>query len=307
MHLRAHRRLRDRGAPLVRPLQPGTLGGRDVEPRSTRWTSEQWLAGLTDALYPHDRRRAPGPWHLLVQPRDQYDWHRMLTHPIGEITRVGLFDDARQARPVAAAYAAIAAKYSAWRPAARAQARRCPDDAIPRRFDAAIVIAKPLNDRWPGCGASGRLPAVVDGQDRLVDVTRLLRGQPGDRARNLFRGGGPAGESDRWELALECISLAEQPSLRCLSPSRPDNVRCTEWASHRTCRRCASSLRSDDRQAFRSATSIQYVDGPLPFSPRGGRDEMLSPSAWLNVGQSRPARHQSDRHHAPRIRPASSA
>ena len=38
---------------------------------------------------------------------DQYDWHTMLTKPVGEVTEVGLFDARRAARPVAAAYAEL--------------------------------------------------------------------------------------------------------------------------------------------------------------------------------------------------------
>jgi beta-glucosidase/6-phospho-beta-glucosidase/beta-galactosidase len=71
-----------------------------------------WLTTLTAAL---DRMRADGLpvrgicWYSRG---DQYDWHTMLTRPVGEITRVGLFDDQRQARPVAHAYAALAREHA---------------------------------------------------------------------------------------------------------------------------------------------------------------------------------------------------
>ena len=40
---------------------------------------------------------------------DQVDWESMLTVPVGAVTEVGLFDMDRRARPVAAAYGALAA------------------------------------------------------------------------------------------------------------------------------------------------------------------------------------------------------
>jgi hypothetical protein len=39
---------------------------------------------------------------------DQFDWHTALARPVGEVTEVGLFDVARQARPVAGAFAELA-------------------------------------------------------------------------------------------------------------------------------------------------------------------------------------------------------
>jgi beta-glucosidase/6-phospho-beta-glucosidase/beta-galactosidase len=69
-----------------------------------------WLDALTAAL---DRLRTDGlPVRGLCwySRGDQYDWHTMLTRPVGEVTRVGLFDDERRPRPVAAAYAALAAR-----------------------------------------------------------------------------------------------------------------------------------------------------------------------------------------------------
>ena len=40
---------------------------------------------------------------------DQFDWQTALAVPVGAVTEVGLFDDARRARPSAAAFAALAA------------------------------------------------------------------------------------------------------------------------------------------------------------------------------------------------------
>lgn len=74
---------------------------------------ERWLAGLIDALYRMIDDGLPARGICWYSRGDQYDWHTMLTRPVGEVTRVGLFDDARQARPVAAAYAEMAAKHSA--------------------------------------------------------------------------------------------------------------------------------------------------------------------------------------------------
>lgn len=67
-----------------------------------------WLDRLVVAL---DRLRADGlPMRGVCwySRGDQYDWHTMLTKPVGEVTEVGLFDAARSPRPVAAAYAALA-------------------------------------------------------------------------------------------------------------------------------------------------------------------------------------------------------
>jgi beta-glucosidase/6-phospho-beta-glucosidase/beta-galactosidase len=71
-----------------------------------------WLVTLTAAL---DRMRTDGLpvrgicWYSRG---DQYDWHTMLTRPVGEVTRVGLFDDRRRPRPVADAFAALARRHS---------------------------------------------------------------------------------------------------------------------------------------------------------------------------------------------------
>jgi beta-glucosidase/6-phospho-beta-glucosidase/beta-galactosidase len=70
----------------------------------------EWLHKLTAAL---DRLRANGlPVHGLCwySRGDQYDWHTMLTRPVGEITEVGLFDANRQPRTAAGDYARLAAE-----------------------------------------------------------------------------------------------------------------------------------------------------------------------------------------------------
>ncbi|MGZ4683407.1 MAG: family 1 glycosylhydrolase [Acidimicrobiales bacterium] len=72
-----------------------------------------WLDQLVAAL---DRLRAGGlPVHGLCwySRGDQFDWHTMLTRPVGEVTEVGLFDVDRNPRPVAAAYAQLAERRSA--------------------------------------------------------------------------------------------------------------------------------------------------------------------------------------------------
>ncbi len=69
-----------------------------------------WLDRLVAAL---DRLRADGlPVHGLCwySRGDQFDWHTMLTRPVGEVTEVGLFDTERAPRPVASAIARLAAQ-----------------------------------------------------------------------------------------------------------------------------------------------------------------------------------------------------
>ncbi len=68
-----------------------------------------WLERLVATI---DKLRAEGlPAHGLCwySRGDQFDWHTMLTRPIREVTRVGLFDVDRAPRPVAAAIARLAA------------------------------------------------------------------------------------------------------------------------------------------------------------------------------------------------------
>ncbi len=68
----------------------------------------RWLDRLVAGL---DRLRAGGLpvrgvcWYSRG---DQYDWHTMLSRPVGEVTEVGLFDADRSPRPVAAVFAALA-------------------------------------------------------------------------------------------------------------------------------------------------------------------------------------------------------
>jgi beta-glucosidase/6-phospho-beta-glucosidase/beta-galactosidase len=75
--------------------------------------ASRWLDALVGVL---DRLRAEGLpvrgvcWYSRG---DQYDWHTMLTRPVGEVTEVGLFDTARRPRAVAAAYAQLAARHRA--------------------------------------------------------------------------------------------------------------------------------------------------------------------------------------------------
>jgi hypothetical protein len=71
---------------------------------------QAWLAELSAGL---DRMGAAGLpvrgvcWYSRG---DQFDWDTALAEPVGTVTEVGLFDAARRPRPVAAAYAALAAR-----------------------------------------------------------------------------------------------------------------------------------------------------------------------------------------------------
>jgi hypothetical protein len=69
----------------------------------------RWLDRLVAGL---DRLRAadvPVRGLCWYSRGDQFDWHTMLTRPIGAVTEVGLFDVDRKPRPVAAAIARLAA------------------------------------------------------------------------------------------------------------------------------------------------------------------------------------------------------
>lgn len=69
----------------------------------------RWLDELVAAL---DRLRAdglPARGVCWYSRGDQVDWDAVLVHPVGEVTEVGLYDTSRRPRPVAAAYAALAA------------------------------------------------------------------------------------------------------------------------------------------------------------------------------------------------------
>lgn len=71
----------------------------------------RWLDALTAGL---DRLTAAGRpvrgicWYSRG---DQYDWDLALVAPVGTVTEVGLYDADRRPRPVAAAYAALAARH----------------------------------------------------------------------------------------------------------------------------------------------------------------------------------------------------
>lgn len=71
----------------------------------------QWLRELMGVI---DGQRAdglPARGICWYSRGDQFDWHTMLLVPVGEVTEVGLFDVNRAARPVAADYAALAARH----------------------------------------------------------------------------------------------------------------------------------------------------------------------------------------------------
>ena len=73
---------------------------------------EQWLAELMAALERLAGDGLPVRGICWYSRGDQFDWHTMLTKPVGEVTTVGLFDQDRLARPVATAYAALAAAHA---------------------------------------------------------------------------------------------------------------------------------------------------------------------------------------------------
>jgi hypothetical protein len=69
-----------------------------------------WLSALTDSLSALGDRGLPVRGICWYSRGDQYDWDTALTAPVGAVTEVGLFDAERNPRPVAAAYAALAAR-----------------------------------------------------------------------------------------------------------------------------------------------------------------------------------------------------
>lgn len=76
---------------------------------------EQGVAWLDELIAGIDRLRDNGlPAHGICwySRGDQYDWDSALTEPVGRVTTVGLFDDARRRRPVAESFAALAAQRS---------------------------------------------------------------------------------------------------------------------------------------------------------------------------------------------------
>lgn len=68
----------------------------------TRWLDA--LMGVLDGLRADGLPMRGICWYSRG---DQYDWHTMLTRPVGEVTEVGLFDADRRPRPVASAYATL--------------------------------------------------------------------------------------------------------------------------------------------------------------------------------------------------------
>ena len=71
----------------------------------------RWLGALVECI---DRLRSdgfPARGICWYSRGDQFDWQTMLTRPVGAVTEVGLFDVDRRARPVAAAYAALADRW----------------------------------------------------------------------------------------------------------------------------------------------------------------------------------------------------
>ncbi|MBP7629858.1 MAG: family 1 glycosylhydrolase [Acidimicrobiales bacterium] len=72
----------------------------------------RWLAELTAVV---DAQRAdglPARGICWYSRGDQFDWDTALLAPVGAVTEVGLFDAHRVARPVAADYAALAARHA---------------------------------------------------------------------------------------------------------------------------------------------------------------------------------------------------
>lgn len=67
-----------------------------------------WLSALTDGIDRLIDAGLPARGICWYSRGDQFDWDTALTNPIGRVTEVGLFDADRRARPVAAAYAALA-------------------------------------------------------------------------------------------------------------------------------------------------------------------------------------------------------
>jgi len=71
---------------------------------------EEWLAALVERLDAMKADGLPVRGVCWYSRGDQYDWDSMLLEPVGRVTRVGLFDDQRQPRPVADAYRQLASR-----------------------------------------------------------------------------------------------------------------------------------------------------------------------------------------------------
>ena len=68
-----------------------------------------WLEGMVRRLGDLRRDGLPVRGVCWYSRGDQYDWDSSLTQPVGRVTEVGLFDAERRPRPVAEAYARLAA------------------------------------------------------------------------------------------------------------------------------------------------------------------------------------------------------
>jgi hypothetical protein len=71
-----------------------------------------WLEALVRSLDGLSGRGLPVRGICWYSRGDQFDWDTALTAPVGKVTEVGLFDVERRARPVAADYAALAARFA---------------------------------------------------------------------------------------------------------------------------------------------------------------------------------------------------
>ncbi len=69
-----------------------------------------WLLSLTDGLRGLHDDGLPLRGLCWYSRGDQFDWQTELVNPKGAVTEVGLFDVHRQARPVAAMFAQLAAQ-----------------------------------------------------------------------------------------------------------------------------------------------------------------------------------------------------
>jgi hypothetical protein len=71
----------------------------------------RWLEQLTAALASLRADNLPAHGICWYSRGDQYDWQTALLRPVGAVTEVGLFDARRVARPVATAFANLAASH----------------------------------------------------------------------------------------------------------------------------------------------------------------------------------------------------
>jgi hypothetical protein len=71
----------------------------------------RWLTALVDVLDGLAADGLPVRGICWYSRGDQVDWQTMLARPVGEVTEVGMFDAERRPRPVAAAYAELAAAH----------------------------------------------------------------------------------------------------------------------------------------------------------------------------------------------------